>query len=186
MSDAVAAIGLLVGVIRELRAAAKTGLNDNVTRALHQIRFSPQGVLSLLHAIEHDEDVSNERIAKVLPNFNDQQWKLEAAIGRLHFAGDLDDLRLSLRTKRLLGEIAYHKTDVRHAVQTEINRFGQPGARRPSKQRVRKLIRAIQELNDQIEAVEERVNLRIQERPAGGSMIGNEKAKAKTKAKSRR
>jgi hypothetical protein len=103
--------------------------------------------------------------ARHAPRFNDREWKVEAALRRVDFHAIRHELGLSLASIRVLDQLRYGKIDLRHAVQSEVNFYGQETAS-PNKARARRLIAAIENLNAKIEEVEGIVNGRARSGPS--------------------
>jgi hypothetical protein len=159
-------------------------LQDDVTRALRTLYFTPTGILSLLKEVAAGHELSDKRIQKALSDFNDREWKVEAALRRVDFHAIHRELGLSLASIRVLDQLRYGKIDLRRAVQSEVNFYGQETAS-PNKARARKLVAAIENLNTEIEEVEGIVNGRARSGPARKRAPAKKKpaAKKKTAAK---
>ena len=86
------------------------------------------------------------RLQQALVDFNDRQWKIEGAIAGLAFGPMEKKLGLSLNSIIYLGSLREGKIDLRYAIQHEVNSYGQKG-KSPNRAKVRKLIKALEELN---------------------------------------
>jgi len=137
-------------------------LNDNLCHTLRVLYFTESGVLDLLKDIDEGLRPTAERLEKALPDFNDREWRVEAALRRLNPNRLMKDLRITLETARTLLEIGHGKRRLRKHIQNEINYYGTKV--RPNKKEVRRLIRSIEKLNAEIEKVERVVNLKAKER----------------------
>jgi hypothetical protein len=126
---------------------------------LRQLYFTPGGIVSLLKDIAADRRISATRLRQALGDFNDREWEVQDALQRIDFHQLHRKLGLSLSTLRILTELQCGKASLRSEVQTEVNRYGQPGAR-PNKSRVRLLIASIERLNADIEDIDAIVNAR--------------------------
>ncbi len=160
-------------------------LQDDVTRALRTLYFTPTGIFSLLKEVAAGKELSDKRIQKALNDFNDREWKVEAALQRVDFRAIHHELGLSLASIRVLDQLRYGKIDLRRAVQSEVNFYGQETAS-PNKAGARKLIAAIENLNTEIEEVEGIVNGRARSGPARKKPPAKKKRAAKKKAATRK
>jgi hypothetical protein len=95
----------------------------------------------LLKEVAAGHELSDNRIQKALSDFNDREWKVEAAPRRVDFHAIHRELGLSLASIRVLDQLHYDKIDPRRAVQSGVNFYGQKTAS-PNKARARKLIAA--------------------------------------------
>jgi len=132
---------------------------DELCRALRFIYFPDTGVLGLLRDVAADKPISEERLQKVLPDFNDYEWKIREILDSLGFDRLENELDLSLATIRVLQQIRDGKAGLRQAVQGEINLYGQRNFK-PNKDRIKSLIEGIEKLNSEIEGAEEIINRR--------------------------
>jgi flagellar biosynthesis regulator FlbT len=80
-------------------------LQDDVTRALRTLYFTPAGILNLLKEVAAGKELSDKRIQKALSDFNDREWKVEAALQRVDFHAIHHELGLSLASIRVLDEL---------------------------------------------------------------------------------
>jgi hypothetical protein len=154
--------------VREFRPgpdAHDRRLQDDVTRALRTLYFTPDGILSLLKEIVAGRTPSEQRIQHALNDFNDREWNVEAALQRIDFQELRKELGLSLASLSVLDQLRYGKINVRRAVQSEVNFYGQDTSA-PNRAKARKLIAAIEKLNAEIEDIEGIVNARARSGPA--------------------
>jgi hypothetical protein len=135
------------------REKREKALQDRICLALRAIYFTPTGVVSLLHDVAEGKKISEERLRRILGDFNDKQWKVENAVRGIGFQELGRELGISLSTLHALTDLQYGKMNLRGQIQDEVNRYGQIGAR-PNKAKIKKLIGAIEELNEAIEAIE--------------------------------
>jgi hypothetical protein len=161
-------------------------LQDDVTRALRTLYLTPGGILSLLKEVAVGKELSDRRIQKALSDFNDREWKVEAALRRVDYHALHRELGLSLASICVLDELRYGKISLRRAVQSEVDFYGQETAS-PNKASARKLIAAIENLNTEIEEVEGIVNGRARigpsrKKPAKKKPAARKKTAAKKKA----
>jgi hypothetical protein len=145
--------------IRPRQESRDGRVQDLVSRILRTLYFRPDGILSLLNEVAKGERPTDERIRQALIDFNDRQWKIEGATEGLEFDTLEKELGLSLNSIMILGSIREGKSDLRFAIQEEVNSYGQEG-KSPNRARVRELIKAIGELNAAIEQVEAVINRR--------------------------
>jgi hypothetical protein len=139
-------------------------LQDDISRALRTLHFSPRGIVSLLKEVANGETLTEERIQQALTDFNDREWRVEEVLRRINYYELEQELGLSLGAIRVLEQLRYGKIDLRRAVQSEVNPYGQDGAK-PNKGKARKLITAIENLNADIEVVEGIINTRARGGP---------------------
>ena len=101
---------------------------------------------------------SGELVREALIAFNDRQWRVEAALEEIDFDRLQNELGVALATSRALESIRNGKVNLRREIQQEINFYGQRGVK-PDRERVAELMRLIRELNSNIEAMEQAINL---------------------------
>jgi flagellar biosynthesis regulator FlbT len=179
--------------LREFKPKPETHdrhLQDDVTRALRTLYFTPTGILSLLTEVAAGRELFDKQIQKALSDFNDREWQVEAALQRVDFHAIHHEFGLSLTSIRVLDQLRYGKIDLRRAVQSEVNFYGQEKGS-PNKARARKLIAAIKTLNTEIEEVESIVNGRarsgrVRKTPAAKKKPAAKKPVAKKKAAARK
>ncbi|MHA6324367.1 hypothetical protein [Roseivivax sp. CAU 1753] len=123
---------------------------------LRQIYFTPAGVLALLREIESGRYPSENKIATVLPEFNDREFHVGRARHDLDRAADLVRGNLSLRANRVLGEISYGKAGIRQKVKDLLNE-ALTFEGNISREQASELIGEIRTLNDAIEEAEEKL-----------------------------
>lgn len=145
--------------IRPRQESHDSRVQDGVSRFLRTLYFAPDGILSLLKDVAKGERLTGARTRQALIDFNDRQWKIEGAIDGLEFSKLEKELGLSLNSIFVLGSVRDGKSDLRWAIQQEVNSYGQEGTS-PNRARVRKLVKAIEELNAAIEQVEVAINRR--------------------------
>jgi hypothetical protein len=104
------------------------------------------------------------RLRQALVDFNDRQWKIEGAVEGLEFTTLEKELGLSLHSIMVLISLREGKIDLRWAIQQEVNSYGQKG-KSPNRTKVRRLIKAIHDLNAAIEQVEGAINRRASVAP---------------------
>jgi hypothetical protein len=138
-------------------------VQDSISRILRTLYFAPDGILSLLKEVAEGKNPTDARLRQALFDFNDRQWKIEGALEGLEFDKLNKEFGVSLYSIIVLGSLREGKSDLRWAIQQEVNSYGQEG-KSPNRARVRKLIKAIEELNAAIEQVEAAINRRA---PAG-------------------
>lgn len=175
-------------VLRDFNPKAETRdrhLQDDVTRALRTLYFTPSGILSLLKEVVIGEELTDRRIQKALGDFNDREWEVEAALQRVDFHALHRELGLSLASIRVLDQLRHGKIGLRQAVQSEVNFYGQENAS-PNKARARRLIAAIEDLNSQIEEVESIVNGRAASGPIRKAASPRKRQPAKKAATKKR
>jgi hypothetical protein len=158
-------------------------LQDDISRALRTLYFTPKGILSLLVEVADGKPLTEKRIQKTLIDFNDREWKVEEALQRIDFHALQRELGLSLSAMRVLEQLRYGKINLRRAVQAEVNPYGQDGTD-PNKTKAKKLIAAIENLNADIEDVEAVINARAR----GGTIqpIAKQRTAAGRKATARK
>jgi hypothetical protein len=100
-------------------------LHEDLCRALRFIYFPENGVLGLLREIVGGRQISDERREKVLTEFNDYEWKVRDILQTLSFERLEDELGHTLTTISVLARIRDGKSNIREAVQEEINAYGQ-------------------------------------------------------------
>lgn len=132
---------------------------NELCAALRALYFTPDGVISLLREIESGKRLSAARIQQALTDFNDREWKVKEALGALNFEQVARNLGVRLRDARQLHDIRDGKINIRREIQSEVNYYGQRN-REPDRTRVRELISLIEQLSDEIEQIEGRVNTR--------------------------
>jgi hypothetical protein len=132
---------------------------DETCRALRFIYFPDTGVLGLLKDVVADKPIPEERLQKVLTDFNDYEWKIRDILESIGFNRLEKELGLSLATIKVLQKIRDGKAGLRQDVQEEINFYGQRNFK-PNKDRITKLIKGIEKLNAEIETAEEIINRR--------------------------
>jgi flagellar biosynthesis regulator FlbT len=167
--------------LRDFKPKAETHdrrLQDDVTRALRTLYFTPTGILSLLREVAAGKKLTETRIQKALSDFNDREWKVEAALRRVDFHALHRELGLSLASIRVLDQLQRGKIDLRRAVQSEVNFYDQETTS-PNRARARKLIAAIEDLNSKIEEVEGVVNGRARSGPVRKARSAKKRAPAK-------
>jgi hypothetical protein len=145
--------------IRPKEKSRDTRVQNAVSLILRELYFAPDGILSLLREIADGEHPTETRLKQALVDFNDRQWKIEEALESLEFDVLKKELGLSLNSLRALLMLREGKSELRWTVQQEVNFYGQEGVW-PRTTRVRKLIKAIEDLNTAIEQVEETINQR--------------------------
>jgi hypothetical protein len=160
-------------------------LQDDISRALRTFYFTPKGILSLLKEVADGEPLTEKRIQNALIDFNDREWKVEKALQRIDFYALQRELGLSLSAIRVLEQLRYGKINLRRAVQSEVNPYGQYGSN-PNKTKAKKLIAAIENLNADIEDVEGVINARARSGPIRKKTIAKKQAAAKQKATARK
>jgi hypothetical protein len=119
----------------------------------------------LLKEVAAGRALSEQQVQHALNDFNDREWNVEAALERIDFQQLKRELGLSLASISVPDQLRYGKINVRHAVQSEVNFYGQDTST-PNRARARKLIAAIEKLNAEIEDVEGIVNGRARSGPA--------------------
>jgi hypothetical protein len=149
--------------IRPRTESRDTRVQNNVSLILRELYFAPDGILSLLREIADGELPTETRLKQALINFNDREGKIEGALESLEYDALKKELGLSLNALVALTMLREGKSELRWTVQQEVNFYGQDGVW-PDTARVRKLIKAIDELNAVIEQVEAAINRRA---PAG-------------------
>jgi hypothetical protein len=145
--------------IRPREESRDARVQNAVSLVLRELYFAPDGILSLLREIADGEYPTETRLKQALVDFNDQEWKVGEALESLEFNALKKELGLSLNALRALIMLREGKSELRWTVQQEVNFYGQEGVW-PKKARVRKLIKAIEELNGAIEQVEGAINRR--------------------------
>jgi flagellar biosynthesis regulator FlbT len=159
-------------------------LQDELSFALRQLYFAPDGVISLLKDVVADREISETRLRQALGDFNDRQWKVQEALQRIDFHQLRRKLGVSLLTMRVLSELQYGKASLRREIQSEVNRYGQQGAI-PKKSKVRRLIGSIEDLNAAIEDIEAIINARARS-PDSSKRPLPQKSGRKRKARSKK
>jgi hypothetical protein len=165
------AINLVVEAFKALKAMLpKTEEHDrrlqqDVVVAIRSLYFTPSGILSLLRQVVDGDELSDKRIQQALNDFNDREWEIARALRRIERTRLHRELGLSLSTLRALDVLGSGKAGLRHAVQQEVNLYGQHGVK-PNKAAAKRLMAAIQRLNAQIEVIDGVVNSRAQSGPA--------------------
>ncbi|MBR1154809.1 hypothetical protein [Bradyrhizobium sp. JYMT SZCCT0428] len=152
----------VVGGLKHIRPKTESRdvrIQNNVSYVLREIYFAPSGILSLLNEIAEGEHPAEVRLRQALADFNDKQWKIEGALQSVEYDALKDELGLSLNALRALHMLREGKSELRWTVQQEVNFYGQDGVW-PSKTRVRRLIKAIHDLNTEIERIEAIINRR--------------------------
>ena len=149
--------------IRPRQESRDQRVQDTVSKILRTIYFKPDGILSLLREVAEGESPTEERLTQALVDFNDRQWKIEGAVEGLEFSTLEKELGLSIHSIIVLMSLREGKIELRWAIQQEVNSYGQKGTS-PNLARVRKLIKAIQDLNAAIEQVEAAINRRASAR----------------------
>ena len=136
---------------RDLRRKRELQL---IVEALRSIYFSPRGVIALLGDICKGEQPSEEQIAMLLPDFNDNEFRVRNMLDRIDSEGQVANGLLTLRAERVLREISYGKQGVRGKVKDLLNES--LTLQRPvSAEDARLLLDEINLLNDAIENAEE-------------------------------
>lgn len=170
VKTALDAIKLVTGAVKSLKTVlGKTEdrdrrLQDDVTRAIRALYFTPTGILSLLHEVARGEKLPEQRIRRALSDFNDREWQIADALQRIDFLQLHHEFGLSLQTIRALQTLRYGKIGLRQQVQREVNFYGQSDVK-PNKAAALRLISAIEALNAQIEAIDGVVNTRARTGP---------------------
>ncbi|WP_439358606.1 hypothetical protein [Bradyrhizobium sp. DASA03007] len=165
------AINLVVEAFKALKAMLpKTEEHDrrlqqDVVVAIRSLYFTPSGILSLLRQVVDGDELSDKRIQQALNDFNDREWEIARALRRIERTRLHRELGLSLSTLRALDVLGSGKAGLRHAVQQEVNLYGQHGVK-PNKTAAKRLMAAIQRLNAQIEDIDGVVNSRARSGPA--------------------
>jgi hypothetical protein len=95
----------------------------------------------------------------VLTEFNDYEWQVRDILQTLSFETLENELGLTLISISVLARIRDGKSNIREAVQEEINAYGQRNYRL-NKRRIEQLISGIEALNASIEQVEAVINRR--------------------------
>jgi hypothetical protein len=145
--------------IRSRQESRDSRVQDMVSMILRTLYFAPGGILSLLKEVAGGKTPTEARLKQALVDFNDRQWKIEGAITGLEFSTLEKELGLSMHSIMVLNSLREGKIDLRRAIQQEVNFYGQNG-NSPDRAKVRKLIKAITELNAAIEQVEGAINRR--------------------------
>jgi hypothetical protein len=156
--------------IRPRQESRDKRVQDDISRFLRTFYFAPDGILGLLKEVADGKRPTGARLQQALVDFNDRQWKIEGAIEGLEFSRLEKELGLSLNSILVLGSVREGKSDLRWAIQQEVNSYGQEGTS-PNRARVRKLIKAIEELNAAIEQVEGAINRRASVGPPRKTLL---------------
>jgi hypothetical protein len=135
---------------------------DEVCRALRVLYFPDTGVLGILKDVVADKPITEERVQKVLTDFNDYEWRIRDILKSIGYDRLENELGLSLATIRALQKIRDGKAGLRQSVQEEINFYGQRNFE-PNKARIAQLIKGIKKLNTEIEEAEEIINRRAKQ-----------------------
>jgi hypothetical protein len=171
------ATGAIEGLrdIRPRQESRDKRVQDGISQILRTFYFAPDGILSLLKEVAEGKRPTGPRLQQALVDFNDRQWKIEGAIERLEFGALERELGLSLNSIIYLGSLREGKIDLRSAIQQEVNSYGQKG-KLPNKAKVRKLIKAIEELNAAIRQVEGAINRRASVGPLPQKTLSKQKS----------
>jgi hypothetical protein len=134
------------------------GSHDRVVQSLRQIYFTPTGSLSLLAVLAEGETPTAEMCERVLPRFNDVEFRVDQALNEIE---DLfEDRNISLRAATILREIAYGKRRIRREIQELVNEALTYG-HRVDPQDAKAVLAAVKALNSAIESVEAAYNWRV-------------------------
>ena len=127
---------------------------EDVVRDLRLLRFSDDGILSLMDAIINGtaKKGDTDELLKRLRNFNDKEWQIADAAARLIERCP----KVSNLTHREIQLIGWRKPNIREELQDAINRYGQPRAR-IDKQELQSLRDRITELNNAIDEAEDKL-----------------------------
>ncbi|WP_050628094.1 hypothetical protein [Bradyrhizobium viridifuturi] len=164
------AINLVVEAFKALKAILPKAeeydrrLQKDVVVAIRSLYFTPRGILSLLRQVVDGEELSHKRIQQALNDFNDREWEIARTLVRIERTRLHGELGLSLSTLRALDVLSSGKAGLRHAVQEEVNLYGQHGVK-PNKGAAKRLMTAIEKLNAQIEDIDGVVNNRARSGP---------------------
>jgi hypothetical protein len=159
-------------------------LQNDISQALRTLYFTPKGILSLLKEVAKGEPLAEERIQKALTDFNDREWRVEAALQRIDFYGLQRELGLSLSAIKVLEQLRYGKINLRQAIQSEVNPYGQDG-KNPNKPKAKKLVAAIENLNAEIEDIEGVINARARSGPIRSITKNTGRGQTKTTARNK-
>jgi hypothetical protein len=121
--------------------------------ALRGIYFTPRGTINILKALADGNAPDPDDVEHVLIDFNDHEWAVHRHLHAMDFDRS-DDLGLSLRQRRVLGEIAYGKRNLRRDIQDVLN---QPLTENDfvNANDARVLLKRVDALNAMIESLEE-------------------------------
>jgi hypothetical protein len=131
-------------------------IEQEISDALRAIYFTPRGVTALLRKIDAGVKVTEEEVSAALIQFNDGEPRVERAAATLLFERLSRQHGISLRTIKQLDLVRDGKLSLRREIQEEINYYGR-GRHKPDKERVRSLLKQIDELNAAILDVEDAV-----------------------------
>jgi hypothetical protein len=144
-------VHLLTQAVRMASAALGKGRDiGDVVDDLRKLRFSDDGILSLIDAILNGSSKDYEALGRKLRDFNDKEWEVADAAARIVQRCE----RTSNVTHREIELIGWRKPAVRAEIQATINGWGQPG-KRVSKAKLKKLRDQISDLNKAIDEVED-------------------------------
>jgi hypothetical protein len=127
-----------------------------ISDALRTIYLTPRGVTALLRKIDAGVKVTEGEVSAALIQFNDGEPRVERAAATLLFERLSRQHGISLRTIKQLDLVRDGKLSLRREIQEEINYYGR-GRHKPDKERVRSLLKQIDELNAAILDVEDAV-----------------------------
>jgi hypothetical protein len=105
-------------------------VQDSISRILRTLYFAPDGILSLLKEVAEGTNPTDARLRQALVDFNDRQWKIEGALEGLEFDKLNKEFGVSLYSIIVLGSLREGKSDLRWAIQQEVNSYGQEGKSR--------------------------------------------------------
>lgn len=134
-------------------------LDDEIVAALREIYFTPEGVKSLLREVAEGKTPEVQKVERVLPNFNDSEWRVGRALALLNYENLSDRREVSLRRAETLNQLRFGKINLRRDIQTLLNRSLTVGqAIAPDE--ARELLDRVSALNAEIVELEEAHNYR--------------------------
>jgi hypothetical protein len=154
--------GALISVVGEMQSAlgergSHIRVHDRLVTALRQIYFTPSRTLGILAMLAEGERPPEEIVRPLLLDFNDAEWRVMDA---LHSLENFEDERaVSLRTARVIREIAYGKRNLRAYIQDLLNEALTFDSE-INTQEVRAALACVKSLNSAIESVEAAYNWR--------------------------
>ena len=128
-----------------------------VVKALGVIYFTPNGLVRALRTLSNGAEPDDVEMRTALMEFNQIEPAVHEAVRNLSF-DSLSVSGLTLRQRRVLDEIAYGKLSLRADLQNALNEsltFG----RKPDLEQVRVLLQRVEELNQAIEELEEKLSI---------------------------
>ncbi|OXE35348.1 MAG: hypothetical protein CGW95_14400 [Phenylobacterium zucineum] len=165
MVDVISTIADFIEIVSAITGDQKSDnpkldrLDDSIVKSLRDMYFMPEGVVFLLEEIAAGRNPNTDDIEKILPRFNDMEWRVGQALHMLEFDRLTGNREISLRRARILSQLRYGKISLRRSIQEFLNHALTVG-NQPLQETAEELIQGIVALNEQIEALEEAHNRR--------------------------